>query len=407
MSTDAPALPADLTAGLKRLKLAAMRQLAPELLVVAKTQRWKPEDFLRTLIEAEITARDASNARNRLRAAAFPVTKTLEEFDLAASSVPKASFDYLASLEWIAAKENPCFLVTVAIIPPARSQARRLGQSPQEVAAVGSPDEALGDDRVSLVVDLETAAVHEPGPGAFHDPALGECLEAARVDALDHLDADVMVPAVLDERAFEARVTPELGEATRTLACPVGRNHAAGVVRDRRGHNDNGHEEPEGVDDAEGLAPIDPLSGVISLGLLGNAGRGAHRAGIDDARRGLGLAALLGPHRRGQTRRDLFPGAVPRPLEVLTVHRVPIRIARRQRSPLTAGRGHIEDGVDDAPPVDGDGTTHRTGRPIGRDQIGDELPLLVAHITVGRAPGLGHCNGVVLHDKGYAALDLR
>lgn len=110
MSTDAPALPADLTAGLKRLKLAAMRQLAPELLVVAKTQRWKPEDFLRTLIEAEITARDASNARNRLRAAAFPVAKTLDEFDLAVSSVPKASFDYLASLEWIAAKENPCFL---------------------------------------------------------------------------------------------------------------------------------------------------------------------------------------------------------------------------------------------------------------------------------------------------------
>lgn len=110
MSTDAPALPADLIAGFKRLKLAAMRQLAPELLVVAKTQRWKPEDFLRTLIEAEITARDASNARNRLRAAAFPVAKTLDEFDLPVSSVPKASFDYLASLEWIAAKENPCFL---------------------------------------------------------------------------------------------------------------------------------------------------------------------------------------------------------------------------------------------------------------------------------------------------------
>jgi DNA replication protein DnaC len=110
MSTDAPALPADLTAGLKRLKLAAMRAIAPELLVVAKTQRWKPEEFLRTLVEAEIAARDASNARNRLRAAAFPVTKTLEEFDLAASSVPKASFDYLASLEWLAAKENPCLL---------------------------------------------------------------------------------------------------------------------------------------------------------------------------------------------------------------------------------------------------------------------------------------------------------
>jgi DNA replication protein DnaC len=110
MSTEVPALPADLAAGMKRLKLATMRKLAPELLVVAKTQRWKPEEFLRTLVEAEITARDESNARNRLRAAAFPVTKTLEEFNLAASSVPPATFDYLASLEWIGATENPCLL---------------------------------------------------------------------------------------------------------------------------------------------------------------------------------------------------------------------------------------------------------------------------------------------------------
>jgi hypothetical protein len=58
MSTAAPTLAADLTAGLKRLKMAGMRRLAPELLVTAKTQRWNPEEFLRTLVEAEIAARD-------------------------------------------------------------------------------------------------------------------------------------------------------------------------------------------------------------------------------------------------------------------------------------------------------------------------------------------------------------
>jgi DNA replication protein DnaC len=109
-ATTPPPLPADLTDGLKRLKMAAMRQLAPELLVTAKTQRWKPEEFLRTLVEAEITARDASNARTRLRQASFPVTKTLEEFDVAASSIPVATFDYLASLEWIRAAENVCLI---------------------------------------------------------------------------------------------------------------------------------------------------------------------------------------------------------------------------------------------------------------------------------------------------------
>ena len=108
MTAAPPALAPDLAAGLRRLKLAAMRQLAPELLLTAKTQRWAPEELLRTLVEAEIAARDASNARTRLKNAAFPVSKTLEEFDLGVSSVPAATFAYLASLEWVTAAENLC-----------------------------------------------------------------------------------------------------------------------------------------------------------------------------------------------------------------------------------------------------------------------------------------------------------
>lgn len=109
-ATTPPPLPADLNEGLKRLKMAAMRRLAPELLVTAKTQRWKPEEFLRTLVEAEIAARDESNIRTRMRQASFPVTKTLEEFDVTASSIPPATFNYLASLEWIRAGENVCMI---------------------------------------------------------------------------------------------------------------------------------------------------------------------------------------------------------------------------------------------------------------------------------------------------------
>ena len=105
--TPAP-LAADLDGGLRRLKLSTIRRLAPELLLTARTQRWNPEEFLRTLIDAELAARDASNARARMKAAAFPVLKTIEEFDVAASSIPKATFDYLASLEWIRAAENYC-----------------------------------------------------------------------------------------------------------------------------------------------------------------------------------------------------------------------------------------------------------------------------------------------------------
>jgi DNA replication protein DnaC len=109
----APVLAPDLEAGLKRLKLAAMRRVAPELLVTAKTQRWTPEELLRTLVDAEITSRDSSMTQARLKAASFPVVKTFDEFDVAASSIPAGTIDYLASLEWITAREN------LALIGPA------------------------------------------------------------------------------------------------------------------------------------------------------------------------------------------------------------------------------------------------------------------------------------------------
>jgi len=106
----AAALAPDIAAGLRRLKLSAMRQLAPDLLLTARTQRWAPEELLRTLVDAEITARDASNARARMKTAAFPVIKTLDELDRSACSIPGPTLDYLATLEWITARENLCLV---------------------------------------------------------------------------------------------------------------------------------------------------------------------------------------------------------------------------------------------------------------------------------------------------------
>ncbi|MGI8536914.1 MAG: IS21-like element helper ATPase IstB [Mycobacteriales bacterium] len=107
MAATAPAaLPADLEHGLRRLKLASIRRVAPEMLVTAKTQRWTPEELLRALVEVEICARDASNARLRTKQASFPTVKTIEQFDLAASSIPAQTWSYVTSLEWIRAKEN-------------------------------------------------------------------------------------------------------------------------------------------------------------------------------------------------------------------------------------------------------------------------------------------------------------
>ena len=77
----------ELEAGLRRLRLRGMRELAPELLATAKTQRWAPHELLATLVREEIASREASNERARLKAAGFPAAKTLEGFDIKTSKV--------------------------------------------------------------------------------------------------------------------------------------------------------------------------------------------------------------------------------------------------------------------------------------------------------------------------------
>src|SRR5205085_3164756 len=102
----APPLAADLVESLRRLKLATMREQAPEVLQTAMTQRWSAEEVLRSLLQAEIAARDAANRRIRLKQGGFPVLKTLEAFKVADSSIPRPTFEYIASLEWVRAREN-------------------------------------------------------------------------------------------------------------------------------------------------------------------------------------------------------------------------------------------------------------------------------------------------------------
>ena len=110
MSAAAPPLAPDIVAGLKRLQLAHFRAVAAEVLQTASTQRWPPEQLLRILLETEIKGRNATNQASRLKAAGFPVAKSFDDFQVAASSVPTATVDYLASLEWLRARENLCLI---------------------------------------------------------------------------------------------------------------------------------------------------------------------------------------------------------------------------------------------------------------------------------------------------------
>lgn len=110
MTAEAPALAPDLVAALKRLRLAHFRTVAADVLQTATTQRWPPHQLLRTLLETEIAGRNGAQQAARLKAAGFPSLKSFEDFQIASSSVPPATVDYLASLEWLRARENLCMV---------------------------------------------------------------------------------------------------------------------------------------------------------------------------------------------------------------------------------------------------------------------------------------------------------
>jgi DNA replication protein DnaC len=77
----------------------------------ARAEQWPYEQFLEALLEAEVFARDASGARTRIRHAAFPARKTLEDFDWSAQpAAERPLVMHLAQLAWIEEHANVCLV---------------------------------------------------------------------------------------------------------------------------------------------------------------------------------------------------------------------------------------------------------------------------------------------------------
>lgn len=77
----------------------------------ARNEKWPYEQFLEALLEAEVFARDASGARQRVSHAAFPARKTLDDFDWTAQPTAERPLVMrLAQLAWVSEAENVCFL---------------------------------------------------------------------------------------------------------------------------------------------------------------------------------------------------------------------------------------------------------------------------------------------------------
>ena len=79
------------------LKAPRITEAAARLADQARDAGWTHEDYLAAVLEREVSARNASGAQLRIRAAGFGGVKTLEDFDFDAQSSIRAQVGALAS----------------------------------------------------------------------------------------------------------------------------------------------------------------------------------------------------------------------------------------------------------------------------------------------------------------------
>ncbi|NMD34238.1 MAG: ATP-binding protein [Firmicutes bacterium] len=92
---------------LKRLKLRHVRHTLDAINEVALTEEPSYLDFLAYLVQQEIAGREATQKQRRLKAARFPVWRTLDEFDFSFQvSVSQQTVRDLATLDFIENREN-------------------------------------------------------------------------------------------------------------------------------------------------------------------------------------------------------------------------------------------------------------------------------------------------------------
>jgi DNA replication protein DnaC len=91
----------------RQLKMPGAARAFQALARQAREEKWTHEDYLHEVFGVELVSRGESAVRQRLRDARFPETKTLDQFDFAASDgVDAAQVAELARGSWIERAEN-------------------------------------------------------------------------------------------------------------------------------------------------------------------------------------------------------------------------------------------------------------------------------------------------------------
>src|SRR5438552_14405010 len=101
----------ELTHLVRAMKAPAAARALPTLAERARQEEWSYERFAEALLSTELSSRESSGGRLRIRAARFPAHKTLEEFDFTFQrSVKKQVIEHLGQLDFLHAKQNVILL---------------------------------------------------------------------------------------------------------------------------------------------------------------------------------------------------------------------------------------------------------------------------------------------------------
>src|SRR6266581_6123508 len=92
------------------LKAPRITEAAQRLASQARDAGWTHEDYLAAVLEREVSARNASGAELRIRAAGFPARKTVEDFDWDAQPTARQQIAGLTSGGFLLEAQNVVLL---------------------------------------------------------------------------------------------------------------------------------------------------------------------------------------------------------------------------------------------------------------------------------------------------------
>jgi len=217
----------------------------------------------------------------------------------------------------------------------------------------GDVDPSFGAGLGGFVIAHQSPLAHQPTEGSLHDPTAWQYFKAhSGVGAFDDLDrqfgAECLDP-LGEGFACVAAIHPQAAEPGEPAQHPA-QNHLCPVAFGGAGRG-HGHAEhqPQGIHQQMPLAAFDPLAGVITNPAAVTSG--FYTLTVQNRRRGTTTLTVSLPHERAQRVVERGPLVVANPLPEDMLNRLPSGKVGRQITPRAATLDDIQDGIQDASPI--------------------------------------------------------